>query len=56
MKKIDFGGKPLLRPEQTSPDKWVTARGTDETAHDRRTALFAPNSEKPVCDSGRKHG
>lgn len=28
MKKIDFGGKPSPRPEQGSPDKWVTDRLT----------------------------
>ncbi len=44
MKKIDFGGKPSVRPDKGSPDKWVADRLTRPTEPMKRLTIDVPLS------------
>lgn len=44
MKKIDFGGKPSPRPDQTSPDKWVADRLAKPVEPMKRLTIDVPLS------------
>lgn len=44
MKKIDFGGKPPPRPDQTSPDKWVADRAMQPVEPTKRLTVDIPLS------------